>query len=379
MQPFNGDSIDHKARPIGRMLAIAVLGAVVTLLSWVAFADELEFPLTIKADLDDNGQEETVVLARMDGADKGPLGNWQVEVHSEDGITVAGPYEGLGPATHPAPLPPELVVLSLVPRDRPLFVADVNLDGVPEIVVQLRLPLSRTNIETLVLRWETDGVGLKVLKVLKDLTADGVLFTDLDLDGVGECLPFYLDMSVPIFSDIYVWQEGGYRRNLRLPQRVAQIVAPLYRDKIGFFTLSGHVPMLGEYVRAALASENQVGALSAAMSVLDQLEQVEKELLRARYTALLLRGDAALNLEPVENVLHYYRQAYELDPDDFFATAEGFAAARVARQFASKGKREEVDRWLDQAEQAEGKAGKLKELRKQMLEQTGVPLPSLEP
>lgn len=359
--------IDPRTWPAGRLLTGTVRMAVWTLLlSWTAFAGQVESPLTTKADLDDDGREETIVLARAEAVAAGPVGNWQVEVRSEEGTTVAGPYEGLGPDQHPAPLPSQLAGLSLVPRDRSLFVADVNLDGIPEIVVQLRLPLSRINVETLILQWE---VGGGKLKVVGDFTADGVLFTDLDLDGAGECLPFYLDMSVPVFSDVYRWQDGGYRRTFRLPRRLAQIVAPLYRDKIGLFALSGNMPMLSEYVRAAIASDDQCGALATVIAVLDQLEQAEKELRLARRTALLLRGDASLNQEPMEDVLRYYREAYELDPGDFFATAEGFAAARVANQLAFQGKKEEVIHWLDRAEQAEGQPGKLDELRERLLEQ----------
>jgi hypothetical protein len=252
-------------------------------------------------------------------------------------------------------LPAELKRLALFPPDRPFGVADVNADGRLEIVVQWRLVGSRTNVRTVVLRWE---MGVKRLRPLLENIGDGVLFTDADRDGLPEALPYYLESTTPVFLRPLVWKDDKYQPLPRLPRPVARLMAPVYRKQIGAFLLSGRMPMLEAYVKTQLLSgDNPIEAYRRLNRAMGELEEVERQLSQYRREMRLLRADVelAMGVKRPEEVFEVYRQIYREGLHEGFETAEGFAAARVARRLVEQGRQEEALDWLHEAEEAEGR------------------------
>lgn len=334
---------------------VSLLIVLLALLAEVSRAEgQAQTPPPITVDLNGDGEAEVVSLTRELIPDRLPLRKWYVEVKSKAGLARSGPYEALAPQGQlTSRVPPQLGAMTLVPLDKPVCVADVNLDGRSEILIQWRLPMSGTNIRTVVLLWEPRE---KKLQTLFDHESDGVLFTDADRDGVAEALCYYVDALVPVFYRALVWKQGRYQELPRTPAPVAMVMAPLYREKVGAFVVMGVFSMLRAHAEAARISGDrqlQVEALNAVSHALGELEAAEKTARTRRTEALLLLGDTFLATGVTDEALKSYCQSYEIKAEEGFATAEGFGAARLAKGLAEKGHHEAALQWVQRAEKAE--------------------------
>ncbi|HQK92803.1 MAG TPA: hypothetical protein PLD23_04835 [Armatimonadota bacterium] len=341
--------------------------ALLALASLVGAQDPAPPEVSLRADVDGDGEADRVAIVRVgDTAVKG-VSAFAVEVVVGGGVSTADPIEAVGPLEKEPPLPESIGYLQVLP-DGPLCVTDLDGDGSPEIIARLRLPTSRTNVETLVYGYDP---AQKSLRGLWGWTSDGVL--GMYSEGVPRLLllPYrWLYPGCPEFGPIFAWRDGKAHRSLEsLPPRLAAELPAIYTPRYVPYELRGDPDTLDLYVRGLMATGENAQAIAAAEDAIGRLDYAESQIAGDRRRALMVLGDARAASGAIDGdvgALEAYRQAYAMEREEGFASPEGFAALHAALALAAAGDRDGALHWLDEAEKAEGQPGKFAATRERI-------------
>jgi hypothetical protein len=186
-------------------------------------------PTELVADIDGDGTPDKVWVSTVPGK----ADSWnRVYVEADIGASHFrfGPYSCRGPA-RPAMLdrlPPELKHLQLLPS-APLGLADVNLDGTMDVVVNLFVPINRTNLLTVVFVWDPDHRALRQVCECQD-----DVHLCMDATGAGPSVivdftTYYSNLDPPIPGHMVAWDGTEFSPlPLELPARLGEALLPLY-------------------------------------------------------------------------------------------------------------------------------------------------------
>jgi len=349
------------------MLArFCVLAALTLLIAAPPVASAGDGDITIRSDLDGDHEPEVISIVRVGEGQMEGTGQYAVRVAVGGVSYTSGSYEATGPVRVSRELPEPVQALQELPEG-PLAVADLLGDGRKLIVAQLHQPISRLNVLTLILWF--DSAKRELTTLFDGGDDDGLLCMRSD-DGIRTLLiPWGLMVNgCPAFPNILTPEGDRWKHSVEgLPKRLAWALVSVYGAHNRSVELRADMESTDQYVRALLASGDAERAAQVAAEALWGLDEAEKQIPPARRDALLLLGQArvaqGLITDDTVGAIAAFEKAFDLEPAPGFETARGFALFQVCLTRMAANDWEGANTWLTEAEEAEGQPDKFAKFR----------------
>jgi hypothetical protein len=317
-------------------------------------------PTELVADIDGDGSPDRVWVSKESGQ---ALTDRRAYVEAEVGGTHVrvGPYEALGlkSPSQLGQLPPELEELQILPKT-PLGLADVNLDGTPELVVRFGVPRSGGFTFTVILAWDAEQETLREIG-----SADTRALLCMDATGRGQGGMFSFEMvlkdvatgPVPVVRSVDVWNGQRYVTAANaVPPRLARALMPVYERAGSDLGLFAGPSIMEGYAAAAIGAGRPFDAVNRITQAIQETAQVEEEAGLARRRMLVAMGTAQIAAGDERGAIESFQAAGDIGTDPN-RPPEVTVALRLALAYAAAGDREKAVRWVDEAERRAGTPG----------------------